>query len=305
MNSRTISVVITTRNEEKNISNVISACLVQTCAPMEIVVVDNHSTDDTCAIARSLGATVATCGPERSAQRNYGISQIASGDVIIYLDADMTPTATLFQACLNALNDDVVALHIDEMILGNSYLARIRRFERSFYSGTVIDGVRCFRREDFNRLGGFDESLPPGPEDWDLDLRFAAIGTVRLVGNSGGSLGPIAETVLGITNTPVPHGYVGILHNESRLSLREYLAKKSYYFNGLTAYVAKWGRSHPVVRAQMSPRNRLFGVFLRPGTLMRFLSKPHLAIGVLSIRLLVAWRFLGFLRTSHRQTEQS
>lgn len=272
---------------------------------MEVVVVDNNSTDDTCTIAKSLGATVVTYGPERSAQRNYGIGQIASGEVIIYLDADMTPTASLFQACLEALSDGVVALHIDEMVLGNSYLARIRRFERSFYSGTVIDGVRCFRREDFNRLGGFDESLPPGPEDWDLDLRFAAIGKVRLVENSGGSLGPIAEDVLAITKTSAPTDYVGILHNESRLSLSEYLAKKSYYFSGLTAYVAKWGRSHPVVRAQVSPRNRLFGVFLRPGTLMRFLSKPHLAIGVFSIRLLVAWRFLGFLRTTRRQTQQS
>ena len=62
----TLSAVITTRNESANIANCIRA-FDGFRKDVEIIVVDNASTDDTKAIAASLGAKVLDKGPERSA----------------------------------------------------------------------------------------------------------------------------------------------------------------------------------------------------------------------------------------------
>lgn len=291
-----VSVVITTRNEERNITNVIEGCRAQTYGAHEIIVIDNCSTDQTCFIAERLGAIVRTFGPERGAQRNHGICDVATGDVIVFLDADMTPTASLLQKCVEHLHDDVVALHIDEYILGSSFFSRIRRFERGFYSGTFIDGVRCFRRADFIAIGGFDARLPPGPEDWDLDTRFAEIGSIRLLPNAGGEVGPVASRVGADTGSPVPDGYVGVLHNESSLTLRTYLEKKTYYGPGLHAYRRKWGKDHPRVRKQLSPWYRLMWVFIEDRRYTRLVRHPLLALGMVALRLLVALRASPTLR---------
>jgi len=55
---------------------------------MEIIVVDNNSQDKTKEIAYRYTDKVYNFGPERSAQRNFGVKQ-AAGKYILYLDADM------------------------------------------------------------------------------------------------------------------------------------------------------------------------------------------------------------------------
>ena len=83
----TLSVVITTRNESANIANCIHA-FDGFRGDVEVIVVDNGSTDDTKEIAASLGARVLDKGPERSAQRNLGWRTAVAPWVVI-LDADM------------------------------------------------------------------------------------------------------------------------------------------------------------------------------------------------------------------------
>ena len=89
-----LSVVITTRNEEANIANCIHSF--DGCRDdVEVIVVDNSSTDRTKEIASALGAQVLDKGPERCAQRNLGW-QSASADWVVILDADMIlPRETL------------------------------------------------------------------------------------------------------------------------------------------------------------------------------------------------------------------
>src|SRR5690554_5923098 len=86
-----VSVVITTRNEERNLRNCLLSVRAQSYPQerIEIIVVDNNSTDRTVEIAREFTPQVFTMGPERSAQRNHGIIEKARGDVVLYLDADM------------------------------------------------------------------------------------------------------------------------------------------------------------------------------------------------------------------------
>ena len=64
--------------------------------------------------------------------------------------------------------ENVDALYIPERIVGDGFWIKVRDFERSFYVGTVIDAVRFIRKDLFEKIGGFDETLI-GPEDWDLN----------------------------------------------------------------------------------------------------------------------------------------
>jgi len=43
-------------------------------------------------------------------------------------------------------------LYIPEIILGNKYWSKVRRFEREFYDGTVVDCCRVFKKDFFERI---------------------------------------------------------------------------------------------------------------------------------------------------------
>ena len=167
----TLSVVITTRNESANIANCIRA-FDGFRKDVEIIVVDNASTDDTKSIAASLGAKVFDKGPERSAQRNLGWRTAVAPWVVI-LDADMImPRETIEEmlACASR-GDGIAAYWIPEVRTGDGIRVKARNFERSFYDGTCIDALRFFSKEILEKTGGYDENLIAGPEDWELDIR--------------------------------------------------------------------------------------------------------------------------------------
>ena len=87
-NSVVVSVIVTTKNEEKHIGNYLRSIINSTNSInpinptnsmnslnpfIEIIVVDNNSSDNTVKIAREFTNKVYNKGPERSAQRNYGV----------------------------------------------------------------------------------------------------------------------------------------------------------------------------------------------------------------------------------------
>jgi len=81
-----VSIIITTKNEEANISRCLDSVKLQDFPldSIEIIVVDNNSSDRTKEIALSYTSNVYNYGPERFAQRNYGIKQ-ARGKFVLYL----------------------------------------------------------------------------------------------------------------------------------------------------------------------------------------------------------------------------
>ena len=175
----TLSVVITTRNEAANIANCIRA-FDDFRNDVEVIVVDNGSTDDTKGIAASLGAKVLDKGPERSAQRNLGWRTAVAPWVVI-LDADMIlPRKTIEEMLACVLRGDGIAAYwIPEVRTGNGIRVKARNFERSFYDGTCIDALRLFSKEVLEKTGGYDENLIAGPEDWELDIRVLETGAMR------------------------------------------------------------------------------------------------------------------------------
>ena len=190
-----LSAVIPTKNESANIE----ACVRSFAAArgaVDVVVVDNFSDDDTVEKAKALGARTFSKGPERSAQRNFGWRE-AKGEWVIFLDADMILPEETLAEILKTIDSPGAAdaYWMPETRTGEGWRVKARNFERGFYDGTCIDGLRLFRRETLERAGGYDESLFAA-EDWDLDIRVA---------KSGARLRMLDK---------------GLVHNEKALSLK-------------------------------------------------------------------------------------
>lgn len=245
-----LSVVITTRNEADNIANCIRA-FDRVRDRVEIIVVDNASTDDTKRIAADLGAKVLDKGPERSAQRNLGW-RTATADWVIVLDADMILPQETIDEILSHENSIPSAYWIPEVRTGTGLRVKARNFERSFYDGTAIDALRLFRKSVLEATGGYDENLIAGPEDWELDIRVLATGA----------------------KCEVLKGH--LIHNEKRLTFKRMLEKKAYYTKSMAAYQAKW-KDHPVLKKQLGLAYRFFGVFVENGKWRKLVRHPILA----------------------------
>jgi len=291
-----VSVVITTKNEEKNIENCLKSIQLQTWTNIEIIVVDNNSSDKTKELSRKYTELVFDKGPERSAQRNYGLVDIATGVYGMFIDADMILTPNLIKTCVETIcTSDAAGLHIDEFILGRGFLSKIRRFERSFYSGTVIDGVRFFRIDSFSRIGGFDFTLPPGPEDWDLDMRLKELGPLKLIPNKAESnflpIWDLRDFVIarGAVNLA---NFQGIYHNEDEQTLKRYLQKKSYYSASMITYQDKW-IGHDEIRKQFSIAYRYFLVFIERGGWKKLIAHPVLTIFMFALRIAVGYQYIN------------
>lgn len=262
-----VSVIITTKNEEKNIPNCLESIKNQSYKNIEVILVDNFSVDKTVNLAEKYRVTIYFKGNERSAQRNYG-AKVAKGEYLLYLDADMIlESTTLIQDCVaKCRNDNVDALYVPEKIVGTGFWIKVRDFERSFYTGTVIDAVRFIRTSLFLKVEGFDETLI-GPEDWDFDRKIRNVGRTE-----------IAD--------------VSLCHNEGHFNMKRYLEKKGYYTDGIQRYIDKWGEEDPETAKQTGSRYRLFGVFVENGKWRNLIKHPLLTVGMYFLRLRVAIKYV-------------
>lgn len=264
-----VSVIITTRNEEKHIGNCIESVKNQTYSDIEIVVVDNNSDDRTKEIAKEKGAKVYDKGPERSAQRNYGVEK-STGKYILYLDADMILSPDVVNECVEAVsNPKMAGLYVPERIIGKGFWIKVRDFEREFYNGTVVDCVRFIPRRVFDYVKGFDLTMT-GPEDWDFDKKVRLTGDVKLICSQ-------------------------LYHNEGSFDLKKYLEKKKYYSHSFKVYVKKWGRDDDI-KKQLGAFYRLFGVFIADRKIVRLALHPVLTLGMYYLRLRVALNYLRRLK---------
>jgi glycosyltransferase involved in cell wall biosynthesis len=178
-----LSFVIPALNEAENITALIESidafCPVN--ARREIIVVDNGSSDDTCAIARDMGAMVlGRPGVTIAALRNEG-AQMANGRVVIFLDADMRLCES-WQSSLSGTIEKLLlaprtvcgspALYPDD----SSWVAKVwGDFSRKTYYTHIGSGHMIVEREAFLKIGGFDSSLRTG-EDFEFCRRAIANG---------------------------------------------------------------------------------------------------------------------------------
>jgi hypothetical protein len=175
----TISAIIPAYNAARTVGRAVESCLSQTRPPIEVLVVDDGSTDGTAEIVASFGGSVRlerklNGGP--GSARNYA-SRLARGEWLGFLDADdrWLPRKLEKQLTL-ATSDDVAVI---QTLTGGStdQIPPEVTFSQLWETNLVGTSSVLIRRSVFERLGGFNEDLQLiSSEDYHLWLQVAAAG---------------------------------------------------------------------------------------------------------------------------------
>lgn len=131
-----VSVVIPVRNDAGQLRHCLRALAVQTVPPLEIIVVDNASTDDSAAVAREHGARVVredVIGVPAAAATGY---DAADGEVIARLDADSRPSAEWVAGIVTALERRPRAVAITGLGVFHDAPAGLRHLLSVLYLGS-------------------------------------------------------------------------------------------------------------------------------------------------------------------------
>lgn len=167
MKKKLVSVVIPSYNEEKDIKGCIKTLLSQSYKSIEIIVVDDGSTDNTYKILKNFEKKNKNIrifkqkhqGPGRA--RNFGAKK-ANGKILIFIDADMEFHKDYVKKLVTPIleNKTFGTIHTKEYILNRENL-----WARFFGERLVVDSegkgriFRAIRKKEFFKYGPFDSEL--------------------------------------------------------------------------------------------------------------------------------------------------
>jgi glycosyltransferase involved in cell wall biosynthesis len=214
-----VSIVIPARQAAATLGQTLESIEQQTYPHLEVIVVDNGSTDGTQEIARDHGCTLLeVAARERSGQLNAALA-VARGKYWYRVDADFVLAPTVVEEAVRACKEqglDGVLIH-NVSDAARSRWARVRKFERDMYRDDDLNvAVRFVLTDLLREIGGHDEGLA-GPEDYDLHRRVL---------QAGGRLGHVQATEL---------------HLGEPSSLWEVWTKHVYYGKAMVPYIRKHG----------------------------------------------------------------
>lgn len=189
-----VSVIIPARNEEKNLSHILSSLESQTYKPFEIIVVDDFSSDATSEIARQHKVKVVknTDIPAGWTGKNWAVWNgflHSSGDVLVFLDADVRLEPDALECLLKTREQSggvisVVPYHHTEKfyerlalvtnILG--IFAFTSPFERQSREKGLYGSCIVATREDYEKINGHRSIRSEIMDDLNLGKRFSQAG---------------------------------------------------------------------------------------------------------------------------------
>ncbi|CAG0971871.1 Putative mycofactocin biosynthesis glycosyltransferase MftF [Anaerolineae bacterium] len=183
VNTGMVSVIIPAKNEGRRIARTLTAVLAQDFAgPYEVIVVDNGSTDGTGEEARRFPVTVLEePRPGRAQARNAGIRS-ASGEILVFLDADCAPQSSWLRELLIPFSEPDVGCVAGEILPTDietelhRYLSKIGYFSQKTtlshpFRPFAQTGNAAYRKSVIDMIGLFDEGLLSG-QDADLTWRM-------------------------------------------------------------------------------------------------------------------------------------
>lgn len=174
-----ISVVVTIKNEERNIGDLLDSLVTQE-GPLEIIIVDAYSTDRTREIVEQYqdrydyvkfflkGGTI-------GAGRNYGVEQ-SKGDAVAFIDGDCIANPFWLENLRSGLKESKVVAGRSIQIGYHAFedLERVELIYKGF-DITFPTSNLAYEKELFQSIGGFDEWFITA-EDIDLNLRAIGAG---------------------------------------------------------------------------------------------------------------------------------
>ncbi len=182
-----VSVIITCYNYGRYLEQCVRSVVSQTFTDVEIIIVNDGSTDDTIDVAERLIAGTTTHAiklitQENSGQpaiaRNRGIAE-ARGRYILCLDADDLIHPEMIRLCVRVLEErpDIAIAYTDrrdfdgveQIVNAGEY-----NFQKLRYANH-ISYCALFRREVWEAVGGYRENVR-GMEDWDFWIAAGAKG---------------------------------------------------------------------------------------------------------------------------------
>lgn len=179
-----VSVIIPTYNRENFIEKSIESVLNQTYKNIEIIIVDDNSSDNTFYIIKKymekydfIKYVKHDINKGGSAARNTGVN-LAKGKYVAFLDSDDEWINTKLEKCVDKLKCDCnIDMVYSDMIsidvnTGIEKIYRSKQWEDKYY-GILCENIIgstsliVIKRNVFNEVGGFKEGLP-SCQDWDF-----------------------------------------------------------------------------------------------------------------------------------------
>lgn len=197
-----ISIVIPTFNREHLISDALETCILQLYRPIEIVVVDDGSTDRTIEFVEDwikgssykdvIFKIIKQENKGGNVARNNGINN-ATGEFIAFLDSDdVWDTTKLRKQYALISQSDIIGgvycgLRQVEIESGKVISDDKRNYTEGFILSQILvkditapTSAYLVRKKVFDLVGGFDETLQ-ARQDWDMWIRLAEKYEIRAV----------------------------------------------------------------------------------------------------------------------------
>jgi len=179
-----VSVIIPCYNEEETIGGCIESLLAQSYKPLEIIVIDDASTDKTPEIVGRYQVKFLRFDENKGPAfaRNFGFKH-AKGDIIVFCEADaFYPPKYIEKLVTPLLKGTDASISCPRRVLNKKGLIS-EYIEKRFYAACELTkanrrpimGAWAFRREVLENVGLFDENLRVG-EDRDLVERLKRRG---------------------------------------------------------------------------------------------------------------------------------
>ena len=179
-----ISVVIPTYNAVSTLPRLIDAVHEQLSDSYEIVVIDDGSTDNTRDVLADMNVRYhyqENAGP--AVARNYG-SQLAQGEILVFLDSDLVPDKGFFDYITKPFDDDsIAAVQGVTRTAQKELLAQYCQHEIDYkqlrcrkqrFIDSIAAGTFAIRKSVFEKFGGYHTDFRmAAAEDTDLSFRMA------------------------------------------------------------------------------------------------------------------------------------
>jgi cellulose synthase/poly-beta-1,6-N-acetylglucosamine synthase-like glycosyltransferase len=308
--SHGVSVVVPCYNAANKVEHTVRSLLQQTVRPIELIFVENNSTDDTLEVLRRLereapelrvfSVDVRPGEYAASVAINYGIS-MATHDIIVRMDDDTLMDPNAVARAIPPLLDGTAAAVACNLRVANPRTTLWTRLQSLEYllameldrrSQVILDTVLCcsggmsvFRRDVLLEAGGFC-SLPRWvSEDLDMTMKSHRLGSVSSRPTSVGFT-TVPETLHGVVRQRYRWAICGTvavyLH-------RRGLARRGYWYDGRVGFLGLPMRAIMLLRDLCSP---VYPLYLT----MLFQHGGALWLGaVLAVQMVALMAQLGIL----------